>query len=155
MNEDVYDILINEYGLTAEDVDALVNAGVLQGQTDLTVPREYSYAKELRGVDMPQGREVGGVYEAAHPLEFVGAGLERMAGMWGERKARQKQEDILKNQAALRAKYLRGMGGQGGAPRGSVPGGPVQSNVLAPPTPTPTRVPLDFSQGNPYGKWMA
>ncbi len=144
---DIYDILIDE-GWTPEDIDRLMELGVLAGQQEGIVPRQQAYAEELRGVRTPRGRSYGGVYKEAHPLEFVGAGLQSAAGHYGEWKARQRQEEILKEQAARRAAYLRGMRRPqtSGQP---APGMPQQQ----PPAQPAASFAVNLPQGTPYEQW--
>lgn len=144
---DIYDILVEEYGLSPEQVDELMQLGVLTGEATDIIPRQQEYAQGLRGARTPQGRVYGGVYEEANPMEHLGSGLERMAGHFKEEKARQRQQEILEKQAKLRAQYLRGMGGAGGPP----PGGGAAP--MPPPQPAVPR-PLAPQQGTPYDQWQ-
>ncbi len=145
---DIYDILVEEYGMTPAQVDELMALGVLAGQQESIVPRQQAYAKELRQVETPRGRRYEGVYKEAHPLEFVGAGLQSAAGHYGEWKARQRQEEILKEQAARRAAYLRGMRRPqtSGLP---APGTPQQQ----PPAQPAASFAVNLPQGTPYDQW--
>ncbi len=148
---DIYDILVEEYGMTPEQVDELMELGVLAGQQEGIVPRQQAYAEELRRVETPRGRRYGGVYKEAHPLEFVGAGLQSAAGHYGEWKARRRQEEILRKQAELRACYLRGDCG-GRSPQTSrqlAPGMPQQQ----PPAQPAASFAVNLPQGTPYDQW--
>ena len=152
MENDIYDILVEEYGLTPDQVDELMELGVLSGEQEGIIPRQQQYAEELRGTRSPRGRSYGGVYESAHPLEFLGAGLQQAAGHFGEYKARKRQEDILAEQAKRRAGYLRGM---------SSPQAPSPMSMGPPPSftgaPVPTKVPWNQApvlsmQGNRWNR---
>ncbi len=152
--DDIYDILVEEYGMTPQQVDELMELGVLVGEQEGIIPRQQAYAEELRSVRTPRGRSYGGVYENAHPLEFIGAGLQNVAGHVSEWKARERQEEILKEQAARRAAYLRGMrrpqtsGPPAGLPPQTTPQTPEQQ-ALTYGSPSPIN-PVDFSRINPY-----
>lgn len=109
MDGNIYDILIEEYGMTPEQIDSLMEAGVLVGESQTIVPRQQLLAEELRGARFPRGRQAGGVYTAADPLEHAAYGLERIGGFWQENEARKRQEEILRGLAGKRGAYLRGM----------------------------------------------
>lgn len=154
MENDIYDILVEEYGLTPDQVDELMELGVLSGEQEDIIPRQQQYAEELRGTRSPRGRSYGGVYESAHPLEFLGAGLQQAAGHFGEYKARQRQEEILAEQAKRRAKYLRGMSTPQPSAAGPMSMGSPNSFSGAP---VPTKVPWNEApvlsmQGNRWNR---
>lgn len=140
----IYDVLI-EAGLTPEQIDQLMGLGVLAGEAGSIIPRQQEYAQELRGARRPRGRQVGNVYTAAHPLEFLGSGLQGVAGHYGEWKARDRQEEILKEQAELRSEFLRKLRGQRQQP---------MSLPQQPPAQPTTSFAVNLPQGTPYDQWQ-
>lgn len=56
----------------------------------------------------PQGRQVGGVYVAPNPLEYLAAGLRGYGGMKGEQQTQQAMTDLQAKRQAARAEVLRG-----------------------------------------------
>lgn len=122
--DDVYDLLI-EQGFTPDQIDQLMEAGVLVGEQERVIPQEQRYAEELRGARYPRGRSYEGVYQRANPMEHAAYGLERMAGMYGEHKSRQRQKEILEQLKKRRSTFLRG----GGRTAPMASGAPVPTKV--------------------------
>ena len=149
MDGDIYDILVDEYGMTPEQVDELMGLGVLAGESEKMIPRQQRYAEELRKTQMPRGRRYGGVYKAAHPLEFLGSGLQQAAGHFGEWRADKRQEEILKQQADLRACYLRGDCGGGRPQTSGLPPAGAPATPMPYGSPAPVN-PMEFGQLQPY-----
>jgi len=70
--------------------------------TDL-VEEQMSYARELRGTEMPGGRTTrNNIFTAANPLEFASPVMDRLEGREMYEKSTQSWEDILKQQAEAR-----------------------------------------------------
>lgn len=108
----VFDTLL-EQGFTEEDIELLMEAGVLQGEQERILPEQRRLAEEFRSAEMPEGRAYGGVYQSASPWEAVGTGLQRGLGIFQDMKANQRQKEILKQLQQRRSRFLQGMGGGG------------------------------------------
>lgn len=50
------------------------------GEEERDISRQQKMVDELRGTTAPEGRSYAGVYKAANPLEFLGAGANRYVG---------------------------------------------------------------------------
>lgn len=86
--------------------------------------RQEAQASALRRNPMtpgPRGRWTGRTYTAAHPLEFAAGALGSGIGAYQEQKARDRQKEILQEQADLRGKYMNDLIGALKA-RGAGPG---------------------------------
>ena len=110
MDETTYDILVNELGMTPEQIDALMELGVLQGDIG-TLDRQLAQAEQLRATPDARGRYAGRTFVAANPLEHVATGLDRIRGERDIARDPRRRRDIAEEQARLRALYL-GAGGQ-------------------------------------------
>ena len=80
-------------GLTEADLDAISQSGVYDENAGL-LNQQQALAQQMRGTPLPEGRNIGGTFQAANPLEFVGATLQRMKG---ERQA----DEVLGQQKSL------------------------------------------------------
>jgi hypothetical protein len=93
----------------------------------------------------PQGRQVGRVYVAPNPLEYLAAGLRGYGGMKGEQQTQQAMTDLQAKRQAAMQEALRGfkqdMEGQPAIPATDVADGPGQT-FTAPETPAVPSNPL-------------
>lgn len=76
----------------------------------------------------PQGRQVGRVYVAPNPLEYLAAGLKAYGGMKGEQQTQQEIGELAKRRNEQMAAALQGFGRQmQGTPAVDVADGPGQT----------------------------
>lgn len=79
----------------------------------------------------PQGRQVGRVYVAPNPLEYLAAGLRGYGGMKGEQQTQQAIGDLAEKRRAAMVEQLRGFGqamqGTPEVPAADVADGPGQT----------------------------
>lgn len=79
----------------------------------------------------PQGRQVGRVYVAPNPLEYLAAGLRGYGGMKGEQQTQQAMGDLAEKRRAAMVEQLRGFGqamqGTPEVPAADVADGPGQT----------------------------
>lgn len=79
----------------------------------------------------PQGRQVGRVYVAPNPLEYLAAGLRSYGGMKGEQQTQQAIGDLAEKRRAAMVEQLRGFGqamqGTPEVPAADVADGPGQT----------------------------
>ena len=79
----------------------------------------------------PQGRQVGRVYVAPNPLEYLAAGLRSYGGMKGEQDTQRQIGDLAEKRRAAMVEQLRGFGqamqGTPEVPAADVADGPGQT----------------------------
>lgn len=71
------------------------------GSKEQAIKEQMSLANEMRKTPAPQMRDMGRVSVAAHPLEFVAAGADRVMGM-RDRRAAQGNQAALANEIRRR-----------------------------------------------------
>ncbi len=144
MNEEARQSIIEELlaeGLTLEQIEQFMEILTMEKKTPGIVG-DVEYYGEMTDVRRPTGRGYGGVYREAHPLEFIGAGLQSAAGHYGRWRAREKQDRIL-DEIRKRRMGPAGLGG-GVAP---------QRPPNIPTSPPATTYPLKPKRGTPYEDW--
>ena len=137
MDEDLYDVMTEEFDLTPEEVDRLMELGMFSGELERTIPRQQRYAEQLRGTGMPRGRAYGGVYRHAHPMEFIGSTALQALGHYGEKQARDRQLEILREQANRRSQYMQKFLNRMGERAGQGTPSATPSPSMVPPTNNP------------------
>jgi len=86
--------------------------GTYGDQMELSaLEKQQAQAEALRDMKSPEGRDTGRVYVAANPLEHIGSGLQRFAGMRDAKAAAEAaagiRKDIKKNVGDIGAEYLK------------------------------------------------
>ena len=75
------DIMSLMQGMSEEEQRALMEAlGIDYGAESDALSGQLAQADQLRNTPMPEGRQAGNVYQAANPLEFLGAGMQQYQG---------------------------------------------------------------------------
>lgn len=92
--------------LSDEDLNRLIELGVIP-EEQAQLAKQIQQAQMLQQQQGPQGRQTGGIYTAANPLEFVGAGLQQYAGIRKERQAQEKLDELRKQQIMGRQLYAQ------------------------------------------------
>jgi hypothetical protein len=76
---------------------------------------DVSAAEQLFNTKMPEGRNAGGIYVAANPLEFVSSALRQGLGAKGRANSMKQLRDLSDSQSSANAAlWGAGMGGGGG-----------------------------------------
>jgi hypothetical protein len=83
------------------------------GSKEKNLKQQAALAEELRGTAMPGVRSAGATIRAAHPLEFLNAGLKQAGGGQMRRKVIGEQE-TLANEIRRRIEDQRNMAAGGG-----------------------------------------
>ena len=91
--------------LSPEDIEALIALGVLP-EEQAEVIRQQKLAESIRTQSGPQGRQAGGQFVAAHPLEFMGDMAQKYMAGQQEKELQKKQADILRQQTEARRKFF-------------------------------------------------
>jgi hypothetical protein len=78
----------------------LALSGIPDQQAQLM--RQQIMAQRLQQTPTPQGRQAGGAFVAANPLEFLGAGMQQFAGMRKEQDATRQLDELRKQQIQAR-----------------------------------------------------
>lgn len=95
-------------GLSPEMIQQLMELGVIDDQKSDT-DKQLAMANSMRNGTLPQGRDSGRVYTAAHPLEMAVAAYKGYKGGKDAQAAQKKQEALLQKQLALRQQYVGAM----------------------------------------------
>lgn len=72
------------------------------GDTAALNQQKYGLAHERSKTPTPQGREAGGMYIAANPLEFLASGIQRFRGEQGLQNAQAAQEGLIQGDVNAR-----------------------------------------------------
>jgi len=99
---------LDELGLTPEQIESIMQLGVLAGEAPMQ-QRMEAQGSGLRRNPMtpgPRGRWTGRTYTAAHPMEFAAGALGSGIGAYQEQQARDRQQELLQEQADLRKQYM-------------------------------------------------
>ena len=108
MNNEVYNILKDELGLTDQEIERYLELYALAQEFE-PLERESELATEYRRTPMPEGRRVGQdrLYVAASPLEFASTVGQQLYGDYRQRKLDEERSDLLAEQVKRRAERLR------------------------------------------------
>lgn len=79
MDEAELEALLARLGITREQLDAIAEAGTYD-EANAYLSEQAQRAEAMRNTPMPEGRQVGRVFVASHPLEALAAGLSRARG---------------------------------------------------------------------------
>jgi hypothetical protein len=120
--ENQYQRLIGE-GYTEDQIRMILSLGGLNAETG-QLDKQQKYADKLRGTEIPEGRQVGNVYVAANPLEFIGAGMKQYAGKQQNDNLIQQQKQLQDEMMKRRLEYLKG-GANPGLQQSTIPGTPM------------------------------
>jgi len=96
---------LQQLGLTEEQIAALMQMGVLQGE-ESNIQEQLSQAEELRGRQGPQGRFSGRAYTKANPMEHMAHAINQVRGGIEAQRAMKQRTQNQKDQAALRQQFL-------------------------------------------------
>lgn len=83
------------------------------GETAI-INEQLGYSDELRRTADAEGRETGGVYVAANPLEHLNTGLSRMKGEKERKEARAGAKDLSGKKSSALERLMRGVSGADG-----------------------------------------
>lgn len=83
------------------------------GETAI-INEQLGYSDELRRTADAEGRETGGVYVAANPLEHLNTGLSRMKGEKERKEARAGAKDLSDTKSSALERLMRGVSGADG-----------------------------------------
>jgi len=119
-----YDRLL-EQGYTEEQIASILGLAGLSSE-EMDMKRQQEEADALRATPGPEGRTAGNIYQAANPMEHIGAGMKQYAGMRQSQDLEARRPEIWDEQMKRRMEYLRR--GAAGAPAtpAATPGAPPQ-----------------------------
>ncbi len=117
------EVLMTDFNLTEEDIERLMAAGVLNAEGE-AIERDLDLAETEMAVPGAPMRGWGRITRQAMPLEHLGTLARRGVGAYQRSKARNRQEDIQRELAELRMKFLTAGARKPAAPPVGTP--PVQ-----------------------------
>lgn len=92
--------------MSDEEIQQLVNLGILPGEQDI-LAKQMEQADLMRNAEGPEGRTFrNNIFQAANPLEHLGAGLKNFAGQRDAMRIQDEQRGLLGKQAEGRAKFF-------------------------------------------------
>ena len=90
--------------------EELADLGIIPEQQQ-ALEQQMAQANALRGAPLPEGRQAGGRFIAASPLEMLGGVAQRFAGALKGRGLEKQREALWDRQKAGRSKWLRATAG--------------------------------------------
>jgi phytoene/squalene synthetase len=114
-------------GLSPEMIQQLVELGVVDEES-AQLGGQLQQANAIRNSPLPEGRDSGRVYTAAHPLEFAATAAKSIMAGKDAKKLQEKQAALLEKQTATRRQYIEQLMNQ--QPQPQVPQGPLARNGI-------------------------
>lgn len=92
-------------GLSPEMIQQLIELGVIDEQKG-DIGAQLQQANSIRNSPLPEGRDSGRVYTAAHPLEFAATAAKSIMAGKDAKALQQKQAALLDKQNQARQMYV-------------------------------------------------
>lgn len=105
----VFDDLMDQ-GYTEDEIESILALGGFQEEFG-SLEKEREKFEDYASPGIAQGRQVGQIYQAAHPLEHLANMLRTYQGQKKLGEVKSQREDLLKRQQQARSQFLRNRGG--------------------------------------------
>lgn len=112
-------------GLSPEMIQQLMELGVADDQ-NAALGGQLQQANSIRNAALPEGRDSGRVYTAAHPLEFAATAAKSIMAGRDAKKLQKQQQALLEKQTSTRRRFIEQLMQQ--QPQPQVPQGPLPRN---------------------------
>lgn len=109
-----------EQGYTDEQIEAIMSLGGMQEESKY-IGEKVGRAEREADFPMAQGRQVGGTFVAAHPLEHLVRALRMRQGREKLEQYGGERQDLLQRQKEARLNFLRNQGMSPSPMGGGVP----------------------------------